>query len=418
MAAVLVNTGEEPVVLSAKAAKKLLDRGDGDAALLYMALLRRRGGALLPRSLAGELRWEKGRIEQAEQVLRELDLVASPETPEPPGLGEKPEYQQEDVIMRLEDNLEFRDLVKQTETLLGKKLTTPDLKRLLGLYDYLGLPAHIIYQLVSHCAERISAQYGPGRRPTMKQIEQKGYAWARMDLYSQEAVEKYLKKDALRHTAYTPYMRVLNLGDRIPVDTEEQFLSAWMDAGFPPETVAIAYDRTVTRCHDFQWNYCNSILQRWDKAGLHTPGEVRAGDKSLTWNKEPKAAFGKGAGAGGADSAGGAGSAGGSGGVLRKYVRELHNEEEDSTRRDSGGPDGDRTAVRRPEHSGEAGLKRGPEYCAETKRKRGPEYGAEAKRKRGPEYDTETRRKRGPEYSRRQETERGGFASTPSGDRG
>ncbi|MBQ9346187.1 MAG: DnaD domain protein [Oscillibacter sp.] len=275
MDSVLVHTGDEPVVLTAKAARKLLERGNGDAALLYLALLRKRGSSP-PRSLAGELRWEKVRIESAEQVLRELELIAAPDQPREP---EKPEYQQSDITMRLEDNPEFRELVRQTEALMGRKLTTPNLKVLLGLYDYLGLPAHIIYQLVNHCIERTVAQYGPGRRPQMRTIESEGYAWARMNLYSQDAVEKYLKKDAERRSALAPYMRVLGLGDRTPVPSEEKYLTAWLDAGFPLETVAIAYDKTVLHCHEFQWGYCNGILRRWDAEGLHTPEEVQAADK-------------------------------------------------------------------------------------------------------------------------------------------
>ena len=53
------------------------------AALLYLALLRRQG-TVPPRSLAGELRWDRGRIEAAETALRELGLVAPAETPPAP----------------------------------------------------------------------------------------------------------------------------------------------------------------------------------------------------------------------------------------------------------------------------------------------------------------------------------------------
>ena len=42
MASVLLQTEEEPVTVSAKDLRLLLDRGDGDAALLYLALKRRR----------------------------------------------------------------------------------------------------------------------------------------------------------------------------------------------------------------------------------------------------------------------------------------------------------------------------------------------------------------------------------------
>ena len=49
---VLGNTANESVTLSAQAVRRLLEKGDGDAALLYMALLRQHGGTQ-PRALAG-----------------------------------------------------------------------------------------------------------------------------------------------------------------------------------------------------------------------------------------------------------------------------------------------------------------------------------------------------------------------------
>ena len=82
MASILIHTADESVTLTAQTVKRLLDRGDGDAALLYLALLRHHG-TVQPRSLAGELRWEKSRIEAAEQALRDLRLLVKELPPSP-----------------------------------------------------------------------------------------------------------------------------------------------------------------------------------------------------------------------------------------------------------------------------------------------------------------------------------------------
>ncbi len=287
MASVLVHTAEEPVTFPARAARRLLDRGDGDAALLYLALLRHQG-TMPPRALAGELRWERGRIEAAEQVLRELELVA-PEEPPPSG-PEKPDYRQEDIAAQLEGSQDFRDLTGQVELRLGRKLSTPDLGILLGLFDHVGLPADVIYLLVCHCAEKIANKYGEGRRPTLRQIEKEGYAWARMGIDTQKAAAEYLKRYALRQREYAAYMRVLRLGDRLPVASEEKYLAAWQDMGFPAEAVALAYDKTVLRCHEFKWNYCDGILKRWHKNGLHSAAEIEAGDRPVSARNRPASA--------------------------------------------------------------------------------------------------------------------------------
>ena len=299
MASVLVHTADENVTLSARAARLLLEKGDGDAALLYLALLRHHG-TVPPRSLAGELRWERSRIEAAEETLRALGLIAPAEAvPEP--ADERPDYQQADIAQRLESSGEFRGLVAEVERRLGKKLTTPDVGVLLGLTDYLGLPTDVVYLLVCHCAERVQRRYGEGRRPTLRQIEKEGYAWARMGIDTQKAAAEYLKKYAERQGALPKYMQALRLGDRLPVASEEKYLTAWQEMGFPPETVALAYDKTVLKCHELKWPYCNGILKRWHEAGLHTVEEVERGDRPAPKREQKQ------------DSD-----------ELRKYVRDLH----------------------------------------------------------------------------------------------
>ena len=281
MASVLVHTADENVTLSARAARLLLEKGDGDAALLYLALLRHHG-TVPPRSLAGELRWERSRIEAAEETLRQLGLIASdaPEKAAPlEPADERPVYQRSDIMERLEDSGEFRGLVAEVEKKLGKKLTTPDVGVLLGLNDYLGLPADVIYLLVCHCDERVRRRYGEGRRPTLRQIEKEGYAWARMGIDTQKAAVEYLKKYAEKQASVPRYMQVLGLGDRLPVASEEKYLTAWQEMGFPPESVALAHDKTVLKCHELKWPYCNGILKRWHEAGLHTVEEIEQRDR-------------------------------------------------------------------------------------------------------------------------------------------
>ena len=239
MPSVLVHAPDDPVTLSPQAVKRLLDRGDGDAALLYLALLRRHGDTP-PRSLAGELRWDKGRIEAAEAALRDLGLIA-PQAPPPEPADEPPVYQQSEVAGKLEESADFRRLTAEVERKLGKRLTTADISVLLGLYDYLGLPSDVIYLLVCHCAERTAARLGPGRRPTLRQIEREGYAWARRGIDTQAAAAEYLRDYGRKREAVPAYMRALRLGDRLPVLEEEKFLLQWLEWGFSPEAAALAY---------------------------------------------------------------------------------------------------------------------------------------------------------------------------------
>lgn len=268
---ILTHTGDEPFLIAPKALKSLLDRGDGDAALLYLALLRHQG-TLSPRSLLREMRWEPERMDAAETVLREIGLVTSDS--EPDDEPAQQDYRQDELAFQLENNPDFLQLTAQVESRLGKRLSPVDLSRLLGLMNELDLPSDVIYTLVNHCVECYAASHGAGQRPKMADIERTGARWHNMGITTQAAAAEYLKRYARRQAAYAEYMRVLELGDRLPVKLEEKYLSAWHDMGFPPETVALAYEKTVLNCREFKWAYCNKILKSWDTDGLHTLAEV------------------------------------------------------------------------------------------------------------------------------------------------
>ena len=68
---------DEGVVVSGQAARRLVEGGDGDAALLYIAVLRNRGN-MDEGKLAGQLGWPEGRLRQALGSLVRQGLAAPP----------------------------------------------------------------------------------------------------------------------------------------------------------------------------------------------------------------------------------------------------------------------------------------------------------------------------------------------------
>ncbi|MGM9618769.1 MAG: DnaD domain protein [Oscillospiraceae bacterium] len=270
---------EESVAIPAAAVDKLTQRGDGDAALLYLCLLRHRG-QISAGSVAKELRFSPERQRIAEQALAELGLLGERRSGPVEPAEERPSYSQTDVAERLEGDETFRLLRQEVEKLLGRRLTTADTAILLGLYDYVSLPADVIYQLACHCVERAERSYGPGRRPTLRQIEKEGYLWSRRGIDSLQRANAYLKTYHQRQELLPQYMRALQLGDRAPAPSEEKYLTEWIDMGFPPEAVALAYDRTMLRCHELKWGYLGGILRRWHEKGLHTAEEIERGDSA------------------------------------------------------------------------------------------------------------------------------------------
>lgn len=155
----ILRNRQEQLTLPADAADKLLQSGQGDAALLYLAL-RRFGRGVTPEELEKVLPISRLRIDAAERILQDMDLLPRPVRQTPPDpADERPVYTAQDIAGLLTDNEGFRLLVPQTEQQLGKKLRTADLQILAGLYDDLGMPADVIYLLVCHCVERARSQW-------------------------------------------------------------------------------------------------------------------------------------------------------------------------------------------------------------------------------------------------------------------
>ena len=288
MAGYILREDQPNIVLPAQQADRLIGRGDGDAALLYLCLLRADRG-VTAQELQRRLKWSQLRLHAAETALQELGLIDRPPEQKPPEPAqERPVYTADDLTDLLTGDAGFRMLVPQTEEKLGKRLKTADLQILAGLYDDLGLPADVIYLLVCHCVARSEERYGPGRRPTLRQIEKEGYHWAQRGLFDQESASRYLRDWNVRRSAMSRYMQVLGLGDRRPVESEERYITDWMDKGFPPETVALAYDKTVFYKKELNWRYLNGILRRWHENGWHTEEEVRQSDIRKPSRREEK----------------------------------------------------------------------------------------------------------------------------------
>ncbi len=276
---------EKSVVLSASTTDRLLRAGHGDAALLYLAVLRVHGKADA-QTLCNTLRWQQARFDGAVQALVQMGLLqqSAQQESQPSQLQPsentwtRPEYTNADLIRALEC-AEFQSLSAAVDQALGKKLTNPDQKILLGLYDDLGLSADVIFLLVNFCLERSAQRYGAGRRPTMRQIEQEGYAWARMELLDQERASAYIKKYHRQQKALPRMMRLLGLGERKPSVSEERYMGAWCEMGFEDAAIELAYDKTMLKCKELKWPYMNKILVAWHEKGLHTVPAIQAGDQ-------------------------------------------------------------------------------------------------------------------------------------------
>ena len=273
----------EILAMSARTADRLVGAGNGDAALLYLWLLRH-AGQLDARAAGHALKWDGQRTAGAFSALvalgrgdRARQAPAAPLTrPEEP-----PEYTTADITRELENTTSpFSGLVAEVQRRLGKVLSTADLKMLYTLYDYLALPAEVILLLVNWCVEEMQRKYGEGSMPRMTQIRKEAFAWQRLGVDTPEAADRHLQKLAALRTREGEILPLLDIKGRPPVDAERKYIAGWVEMGFSNDAIRLAYERTVLKKQSMNWPYMNSILKSWHQKGLHTAQAVTASDSA------------------------------------------------------------------------------------------------------------------------------------------
>lgn len=272
-------TRSEPLTISAEEADRLLSLGSGDAALLYLWLLRR-GGRFDREKAQRELK-TAGSLSDAMAQLRSAGLVrgeAPPASIQPPVREELSEFTASEITRQAEEDEGFRHLLREAPDRLGRVLSGGDVKILCGIYRDLGLPTEVILLLLEHCCEEFARRYGPGRRPTLRQVEREAYIWHNRELFSLELADRYLQEHKRRRGLLGEYCELLGIRGRALAPTEEKYLMSWLDMGFGKETVLLAFDKTVAKKGELAWPYMNRILENWHAKGLHTLAQIEEGD--------------------------------------------------------------------------------------------------------------------------------------------
>lgn len=274
--------------LHRKAAQRLVDAGNGDAALLYLCLLGEREPAAL--------KWDSQRLENARAALVSLQLIGAdtPVTAAPPPKLEDdtpPDYSTQDITQALQGGGSFALLAPAVEKALGKLLSPADLKSLYFIYDYLALPAEVILLLVRFCIEEAEAKH-PGRKPTLPQIKREAAKWQKAGATDLDRADEYLHRRQRLSSRGMEILALLGRGDRKPVPREEAYLDAWSQMGFPDEVLTLAYERTLFHVGEFRWSYMNGILNSWQKQGLYTAKAIQdaEGQRQPKFNRPPQPA--------------------------------------------------------------------------------------------------------------------------------
>lgn len=250
---------------------KLLAAGSGEAALVYLYL--QCGND--PRDIEAEL--GATRFSSGAAVLKQMGLWPQEPKPLTPA-RQMPGYTEEDVVRAMQKTQDFPMLVGEVQRILGRILTTEELKIFLGFRNYLGLPAEVVSMLVCYCKDRLHRR-GLNRNPSLRTIEKEAYVWAERGISTLEEAAAYMQTQNARETRMNGLMQLLQISGRSLTPAEERYAQSWLDMGFDREALQMAYEKTCLNTGGLKWAYMNKILLSWHKQGLHTGQQVKTGDR-------------------------------------------------------------------------------------------------------------------------------------------
>ena len=180
---------------------------------------------------------------------------------------QSPAYSAEQVS-RLNNDEEFSQLLYIAQKFLNKAFTPRDCQVFAYLYDTLGMNIGLLEDLAEYCAQN--------GHTSVRYLETVALSWhekgIRTALEAQEYSTSYTK-DAFA------VMKAFGLNSRKPAVPEQKLMEKWFkDYGFDRELVLEACSRTINAIHTPSFQYADSILTDWKKAGVKTLADVKGMD--------------------------------------------------------------------------------------------------------------------------------------------
>lgn len=247
-----------------EAMQALAQLRDGDAALLYafLAAQEEEGAAL---ALAEQkLGLSKAALEKAAQLLLVWGLVSRRRATPPP--RQEGAYPSAQLAEAREHDAAFHGLCCYLEGELGRILNRQELETLLSVRDSLNLPEDVLTLLISDCAGR--------GRLSARALEKQAYHWYDLELNTYEKASAYLQKQRERSTRGAKVLALFQIRDRLPGETEQNYIDKWTEWGLSDQLLQLAYDKTLLGAGRLSWPYLNKILTSWHEKGYRTPADI------------------------------------------------------------------------------------------------------------------------------------------------
>ena len=288
MAVTAVGAGRESgIVLPAGTVERLIRVENGTAIRLYLLLCQ--GNALDSNAICQRLCISDGELESAEACLISHGLASRAAEPQcdrrmARDRESAPVYTREEIASLKNGDMAFSHIVYETERLIKPLLNESDLRELMTIYSYYGMPADCFITLIHFVAARTASQNDGTKRPSLLTVKKEAYRWLELGINCVEKAEEFVAAELALSKKVTEIERALAL----PALTNDDrwTLRSWAELGFDAAGVKLAADISQKRKGEIILAYMNRILRGWKREGLTDASEIARREQAAEHERE------------------------------------------------------------------------------------------------------------------------------------
>ncbi|MDE7283745.1 MAG: DnaD domain protein, partial [Lachnospiraceae bacterium] len=189
---------------------------------------------------------------------------------------EKPSYTLDQIKAFKSDEAASR-LLFITEQYLKKTLSASEMKSILFISDKLGFSEDLIDYLIQYCVDR-------GKKD-LRYIEKVAINWAQEGISTPKQAARYVHK---YDKVVYDIMKALGKSST-PTQTEVTYITRWTkEFAFESDVISAACEKTVLATDNHRFEYADSILSSWYKAGVHHKSDILLIEENFHKNRAAK----------------------------------------------------------------------------------------------------------------------------------
>lgn len=179
-----------------------------------------------------------------------------------------------DLLKEL-DNNSTKDMLQDIENLVGRPLSTKEMKMYISWINDFSFPPELILLLIEYCTSKGKTDY--------RYIERIAISWHDDKINSIENAQTYIKKHEDKWIKIRKILSYLGIKDADIMKPQQQMLEKWINSyNFPLDIIYRACDITFSRINKADFKYMDAILTNWFKGGIKTIEDIDTKDFKKT----------------------------------------------------------------------------------------------------------------------------------------